>query len=411
MHCYNYWRDFGVQQYCSASNQMTEQLAEKVAQELIDAKVFSVCLTGGEPLLNYGVIKLLLQRWHGTSIRVSMNSNATLLTRSVLDELTGLGLASMYFSIHGASSDVHDSVTGVTGSFDKTVAGIELCLQNGVSFSTNTVVSKLNKNELLKTAKMLRDMGCTFINMDVAECPVNCADFSAYSLTRKEYIDVLNQMSYINNELGINVIKATPVPYCIFPELDSFKFCLSTSCSAGILGCTIASDGEVRACPFVTDSVGSIQSLKLADIWQEFSAWQTDEFILDECHECWLLERCGGSCKLGCCNKKSATKLLINPPNASRAGKMMQQLQEETMAQLKTEGQRIIINDFAIRSEEFGAIAWNGYRAYLINKLGADMLGNLQPNMICSVAEIVEPGYEKFFSELIMTGFVSILNP
>jgi MoaA/NifB/PqqE/SkfB family radical SAM enzyme len=96
---------------------MTEQLAEKVAQELIDAKVFSVCLTGGEPLLNYGVIKLLLQRWRGTSIRVSMNSNATLLTSSVLDELTGLGLASMYFSIHGASSDVHDSVTGVAGSF------------------------------------------------------------------------------------------------------------------------------------------------------------------------------------------------------------------------------------------------------------------------------------------------------
>ncbi|MDR2337886.1 MAG: radical SAM protein [Deltaproteobacteria bacterium] len=409
-HCYNYWRDLGNQLDCSTAKHMTEKLAERVIGQIIDNEVFSVCLSGGEPLTNYNVVKLILKRCHGTKNKVTMNSNVTLLTEQRLDELMSLGLSAIYTTVLGSSPFIHDTITGVVGSFERTILGIELCHRKGMPISTNTVVTKRNINDIFATAEMLKRIGCESMSIDIASCPFNCSDFSDYALGRDEQIKLLNDIAIIDNTMGIKARKATPIPYCVFPELDDFSKCLDSNCTAGTFSCTIGSDGQLRACPLTANNVGSIVKYDLLTLWEKFTEWRTDEFIPDSCRDCKLLYRCGARCRLGghqVTSQMDCANLLMNADSAELAYELLKMHNQKTFRQMQMSGQ-ITFSDFVLRLEKFGAVVWDGFQLQLIDAKGVKIFQTLTPKATYNVDEIMFPGYESFFRDLITSGLATI---
>jgi MoaA/NifB/PqqE/SkfB family radical SAM enzyme len=101
----------GKQLNCASAEHLSEALANRVIDELIKSEVLSVCLTGGEPLTNYNIVKLVLRRCKDAGIVVTMNSNLTLLTQERLLELKELVLHSVLVSVLGSCSEIHDLIT------------------------------------------------------------------------------------------------------------------------------------------------------------------------------------------------------------------------------------------------------------------------------------------------------------
>ena len=71
---------------------MTLYTANKLFSEIKKHKIKSIVITGGEPLLNYKIVKHLLILAKENHINMSMNSNLTYINDQIARELKELGL-------------------------------------------------------------------------------------------------------------------------------------------------------------------------------------------------------------------------------------------------------------------------------------------------------------------------------
>ncbi len=70
-HCYNFWR----QEDGPKPVRMTEERMSALIDQMVQAEIFHVVLTGGEPLVNFSVLKYAMQRLTAEGISTSLNSN------------------------------------------------------------------------------------------------------------------------------------------------------------------------------------------------------------------------------------------------------------------------------------------------------------------------------------------------
>lgn len=79
---------------------------------------------------------------------VSVFTNATLVDESMADFLADFLPHTVEISIYGATAAVHDRVTGVEGSFEKTMRGFKLLKDRGIDVSLKTILMTLNRDDL-----------------------------------------------------------------------------------------------------------------------------------------------------------------------------------------------------------------------------------------------------------------------
>ena len=107
-HCYN----------CNDHKYISTERIEKLLSMLDPDDNYSVTLTGGEVLLHPQLedILLLLKKYEKV---VSFNSNGTLLSQDLLNRILAVGccIGSFQLSLYAVVPEIHDSITGVQGSF------------------------------------------------------------------------------------------------------------------------------------------------------------------------------------------------------------------------------------------------------------------------------------------------------
>ena len=95
---------------------------------------------GGEPLCNSEFIKYVkFSKRIAPQMRVCVVTNGTLWNESLLNQMKKLDVF-MKFSLLGSSPERHDRITGVSGSFDKTVENIDLAIRLGIRFEIATTL-------------------------------------------------------------------------------------------------------------------------------------------------------------------------------------------------------------------------------------------------------------------------------
>ena len=115
----------------------------RVINELIKAGIFEIRFTGGEPLL-YSRIYDVIKYCTDNGIYVSIGTNGTLITETVIKKLKNSGLNKVIISLDG-TREVHDSIRG-KGNFDKTIAAISLLKKYEIDYKINSVIMKNNFN-------------------------------------------------------------------------------------------------------------------------------------------------------------------------------------------------------------------------------------------------------------------------
>ena len=126
------------------------ELQRILAERKSGAPWTGIILTGAEITLHRD-----LQRW-AAQAREAGFSHVRIQTHGMrladnryLASLVSAGVDQYFISIAGATATTHDRITGIQGSFDKTVGGLmRLNDYDDVVAITNTVVSRLNYAEL-----------------------------------------------------------------------------------------------------------------------------------------------------------------------------------------------------------------------------------------------------------------------
>ena len=129
---------------------------------LVEGGLCVLTLTGGEPLLRKGLIEIVDHAFRkGCQTRIY--SNATLFdSYSMVKEFKDSGLCYLETSIYGALPETHDKITGIPGSFGKTVRAVEWAVDLGIPVTAKASWLKSNWHEYFKILKFIKALGVYF---------------------------------------------------------------------------------------------------------------------------------------------------------------------------------------------------------------------------------------------------------
>ena len=261
---------------------------------------------GGEPLMNWDVVKKLvayarsIEKEHNKNFRFTLTTNGMLIDDEVIDFLNK-EMSNVVLSLDGRK-EVNDhfrkDYKGV-GSYDKIVPKFLRLVEarDGKNYYVRGTYTHNNvdfTNDILHMA----DLGFTELSME----PVVCPPGDPYALTEEDLPKLFEQYEILAKEMikrkregrGFTFyhymldLKNGP---CIYKRI--------TGCGSGTEYVSVTPWGELYPChQFVGDekySLGNIwDGIKNTEIQDEFR--QCNAYAREECRDCWAKLYCSGGC-------------------------------------------------------------------------------------------------------------------
>ena len=384
IHCYNYWRETSFLEKLP-NNYQTEY--QHIVEEIVGNKIFSVVITGGEPLIVIREIAPHIKYLVDNDVVVTMNSNLALMTRDIAAIVKDLGIKSILVSLPSIDKNINNSITGSQGSLEKIINGIKIALEFGFIVSVNMVVSKKNFNSVMETAEFVSTLGIKNFCATRASDPSSNCEFSQYLLDINEFRQLELILKEAKEKFRLNTDSLEANPVCSFGDFKpdhSYRFCC-----AGKSTCTIGSNGEIRPCNRSTMVYGNI-SEGLIPCWDSMDDWRSEKWIPIECSDCKLKYLCGGGCKADAVK----TYCDISKPDPLCD---LNYIQTKGIAKelIKTKEQFFHINPkIKIREEEFGGVIFASTKKWLpvdgnLYRLIASRKEEISITDICNALQII----------------------
>lgn len=149
VHCY---------QEQGRKGEMTTEQLFGVMDELASMGVLLLTLSGGEATLRKDFLQLVrYARDKGFAVRLF--TNGLTMTRELASALAELAVQNVEISLYSSRPDTHDFVTGVPGSFEKTVAGIRNLVELGVAVTVKTPALTVNAHDFGDYVRFVESLG------------------------------------------------------------------------------------------------------------------------------------------------------------------------------------------------------------------------------------------------------------
>lgn len=124
---------------------MKPDLFYNILQQCRDMRLLHLTLSGGEPMLHKNFCDFL-KKCREYDFSVSILSNLTLLSDEIIEEMKANPLLGVQVSLYSMQSNIHDEITQVKGSFDKTKGAILKLIENDIPVQISCPVMKQNKD-------------------------------------------------------------------------------------------------------------------------------------------------------------------------------------------------------------------------------------------------------------------------
>ncbi len=177
----------------------TEECKEFFLGQLEKLKINHVHLLGGEPLCSENIFDFIRQA-KCRNIKISINTNGTLLSRKVIDTLIELNVDQLTISLDGADSESNDEIRG-KGTFDIVMYHLKLLSQELKKTHTQlfvqlaTVITRINKETIHRLPLLANQFDIKVIDvMPVAIRGEAKKNIDRLGITCEEYFNVLSKM-------------------------------------------------------------------------------------------------------------------------------------------------------------------------------------------------------------------------
>ena len=261
---------------------------------------------GGEPLMNWDVVKQLvayarsIEKEHNKNFRFTLTTNGMLIDDEIIDFLNK-EMSNVVLSLDGRR-DVHDHFRkdyAGNGSYDKIVPKFQRLVEKrgGKDYYVRGTFTH-NNVDFTKDIFHMADLGFTELSME----PVVCPPGDPYALTAEDLPKLFEQYEILAKEMIKRKKEGRPFTFyhymldltngpCIYKRI--------TGCGSGTEYMSVTPWGELFPChQFVGDSKYSLGNIwdgvKNKDAQDEFR--YCNAYARPECKDCWAKFYCSGGC-------------------------------------------------------------------------------------------------------------------
>ncbi len=250
VHCYLDHDDLGEMSYDEIEDLMTQLAA---------AGVFFLTISGGEPMLRTDIFPIL-RRTHELTFNVNLKTTAILIREKEAALIRDLGVETVQVSIYSHRPEVHDAITKVKGSLERSLAAIRFMVSRGLKVTMANVVMKQTRFDYPGVQKLAAEVGAMF-TIDPTITPHINGDRSllALNVSREDLRDIMNDQTIAGQTEDQFVAVA---PGADDDHMDNIP------CSAGHSACYVSPYGDVYPCVQFPLPSGNVRQQKFIDIWK-----------------------------------------------------------------------------------------------------------------------------------------------
>lgn len=245
-------------------NRLSFEEIDKLFEGLRNSQFVKVTLTGGEfTILPYW--REIVKSAKRNGLIISILSNFTLMDYDDVDFIADSNVYSIKTSLYGSKAEIHEKITKVKGSFEKTIKILNYMVQKKIPAEVSWTIMKNNIEEISGIKDIMNELGVN-ISFDYRIFP---------SRTNAKNIKVLS----ISNE-----------DFKRFAEHGLFNEPEKISCSACRYRIRISQTGEIYSCEALSVSLGNIRKDDLLEVLKgekikELSS-KIQEYNPEECNSC-----------------------------------------------------------------------------------------------------------------------------
>ena len=249
VHCYLDHDDHG---------EMTTAEIKHLLDQMAEAGVFILTLSGGEIFLRKDLFELLEYARRTLTFCVKLKTNAIMIHEREAARIRDLGVESIQISIYSHRPEVHDAITLVPGSLKRSLDAIRFLKAQGLRVMMANVLMIQNMQDYPGVRALADEMGveCT---LDPTITPMMDGDRSVLSLGVGQ--ETLRQV-FRDRELVGDVEE-----FCTIPSPDENAL-ENLPCSASHTSCYVSPYGDVYPCVQFPLPTGNVRKQNFLDIWR-----------------------------------------------------------------------------------------------------------------------------------------------
>lgn len=293
--CYNVWKGNG--------SSTPGELGPDSTREMIDRALRGsggrhVTFTGGEPLLRED-LDGLVGHLTCSGVTTTVITNGRLLDGGRARSLKEAGLGLLEIPLLSTDRDVHDDLTRVAGSFDRTLAAIAEARAVGLRVVAVFVATRRNLKDWSDTIRLsvaLGSDGILFNRFNPGGAGIEGSVDLLPSISELEA--ALAEADRAVAELGVSIGVPVPIPPCTLDQ-RRYRNLRFHGCEAGTRNAywTIDPVGNVRPCNHSPTVLGNVLEEPFQRITSKAvtRAWVCT--VPSSCRRCVHVKRCRGGCK------------------------------------------------------------------------------------------------------------------
>jgi MoaA/NifB/PqqE/SkfB family radical SAM enzyme len=266
----------------------------KVLDELHDCGVFSIALSGGEPLLHPDFL-LIAKSAVDKGFSVGAGTNGKVITPKMIDIIKKSGLNHIQVSLDGCKKETHDSFRGVEGMFDSAVEGIRNLIKSGIKTNVCMTPTKLNYKEFSEVIDLCYNLGVNGFNL--SQFVPTGRGTEEMDLSNEQWKNIMEIWYEKKNTYRDKMKFTSHEAQMILVDKDLYDMKGFIGCQAGQANCCIQSDGTVTPCVMLNVPLGNVKENSFADIWNHsevIKKLKPRNKISGYCGYCENLYKCGG---------------------------------------------------------------------------------------------------------------------
>jgi len=221
VHCYLDHDDHG---------EMTTAEIKGVLDQLAEAGVFFLTFSGGEVFMRRDFMELV-EYARRLMFVVKIKTNAVMIHEEEARRIRELGVDTIQISVYSHRPEVHDAITKLPHSFERTVRAIRFLHDQGLRVTIANVLMTANSADHKGVQELADELGVHY-TLDPTITPMMDGDTSVLSLRipGEELPEIFHNPALVDNQDD----------YCAPPKPPSKEDLEGYSCSAGHAFCYIS---------------------------------------------------------------------------------------------------------------------------------------------------------------------------